>query len=347
MKSTNGKKFENFISLGFNCGVALALEKYGLRAKRMPFDWCISDWHGVEQCLYTEFADFLLMKNCRMIKRGQFKDISLNFLFPHELYAGENIENKYDEIKTKYSKDIRNFYCAISKPTCFIRAVQNIEEYRYIANMQTEIENVLKQYNEHNHVIFLIQERDAKKEKYALCRNFFVVEDYSNVQCERDNLFDGNTELLNYFLSCSDELIRLRNIQFSVGKVWNKFEKYYLRYNIICSIYECCSDNLRNYLNKNQYQEVAIWGCGNIGISMKHLMDQAEVSVLFFIDLYNTEEKCEGLPVYGKEKLPYVDLIIVSPVWDAAEIQELLDDMNVYGSRVIYLNELLERCKGE
>ena len=129
MKNTNGKKFENFISLGFNCGVACALEKYGLRAKRMPFDWCISDWHGVERCLHTEFANFLLMKNCCMEKRGQFKDISLNFLFPHELYAGENIENKYDEIKNKYSKDIRNFYCAISKPTCFIRAVQNIEEY--------------------------------------------------------------------------------------------------------------------------------------------------------------------------------------------------------------------------
>lgn len=40
------KKYENFISLGYFCSVALELQRLGLRSCSSPFDWCISEWSG-------------------------------------------------------------------------------------------------------------------------------------------------------------------------------------------------------------------------------------------------------------------------------------------------------------
>lgn len=38
--------YQNYISLGYFCGVAQDLEKLGLRNTSSPFDWCITDLGG-------------------------------------------------------------------------------------------------------------------------------------------------------------------------------------------------------------------------------------------------------------------------------------------------------------
>lgn len=345
MKNVDGKKFDNFISLGFNCGVACALEKYGLRGKRMPFDWYISDWIGVETCLKTEFDGFLQLENCDMETRGQFVDRKFNFLFPHELVAGETIQGKYIEIVNKYKKDIYNFYEYITNPTCFIRAIKNIEEYNYILKTRSKIVSIIKKYNVDNEIIFLLQDSDAKKISEQLQDCFYVVQDYSNEQCEKDNLFDINNELIGYLVEHSDEMRRTQNIEFSVKRVWKKFEKYYSRYNILNLIYECSISRLEQYLEKRHWQSVAIWGGGKIGVALKSLVDQTNATVLYFVDLYCEQEECESLRIYGKEELPYVDLIIITPIWDEHEVINLLDSMNIYGSSIICVDGLLKECK--
>lgn len=86
-------------------------------------------------------------------------------------------------------------------------------------------------------------------------------------------------------------------------------------------------------------------GGGKIGVALKSLVDQTNATVLYFVDLYCEQEECESLRIYGKEELPYVDLIIITPIWDEHEVINLLDSMNIYGSSIICVDRLLKECK--
>lgn len=50
--------FENFISLGWFCGTAASMSKYGLRSWFGPFDWYFSNFPGVLSCMENDFIDF-------------------------------------------------------------------------------------------------------------------------------------------------------------------------------------------------------------------------------------------------------------------------------------------------
>ena len=76
------KKYKHFISLGYFCSVALELERIGLRNCSSPFDWCITEWKGLEKALTTRFQNFLKYENLyhdindkRLVKKERKKNV--------------------------------------------------------------------------------------------------------------------------------------------------------------------------------------------------------------------------------------------------------------------------------
>ena len=51
--------YEHIVSLGWYCGVAASMSRYGFREMSGPFDWMFSDFEGVLHFLETSFEDFL------------------------------------------------------------------------------------------------------------------------------------------------------------------------------------------------------------------------------------------------------------------------------------------------
>jgi hypothetical protein len=78
--------YKNFISLGYFYGVAEELEKYGLRNASFPFDWIISDFEGVINCIKTEFEDFLnpTFLSQDFTDRSHYLNTKYNFYFFHD-----------------------------------------------------------------------------------------------------------------------------------------------------------------------------------------------------------------------------------------------------------------------
>jgi len=121
--------FQQFISLGFFCGIAASLSRYGLRSFSGPFDWCFSDFYGVIHFLETDFSDFLNMDNLEIVeeKPNEFKDIKYGLHYNHDVK--NNFETEYEAIRQKYLHRIEVFLKASSEGVCFVRAVQDEEEF--------------------------------------------------------------------------------------------------------------------------------------------------------------------------------------------------------------------------
>lgn len=337
------EKFENFISLGCNCGVACALERYGLRSVRSPFDWCISDWMGIEKALSTEFEKFMKLENLRLEQKGQFRDIYYNIYFPHELLAGESLENKFVEIKYKFDKDIRGFYESIKKPTCFIRAIQNKEELIYLEENFTRIEAIIKKYNSENSILFLVQEVDFSES----IRLPFVykVANYSNEDCERNIMFEHNAGLVEYLHKVSLEEHRARNLQYSVKKIWNMHDKWWYRYRIMTMFDKADSKSLQRFLTVNHVNSIVIWGAGYIGSCVHEIVNLVGVEVKYYLDAYSTSNQQNNIPVYGVEPRELdVDMIVITPEWDIDFIKEKLREIYVNEPRYMGILEFLEEC---
>lgn len=99
--------------------------------------------------------------------------------------------------------------------------------------------------------------------------------------------------------------------------------------------------SIEEYLKKNQYQKVAIYGFGSLG---KHLFGQLKASgrVEYIID-----QKVNiinfPIPFYTPTtQLPEVDIIIVTVISEFNEISELLRGR--VGSEIISLNEIIKEC---
>lgn len=335
--------FENFISLGCNCGVACALERYGLRSSRSPFDWCISDWMGIEKALATEFKGFMELENLDLEQKGQFRDIYYNIYYPHELLAGESLENKFAEIKHKFNKDILRFYESIKSTTCFIRAIQNKEELLYLEENFTRIESIIKKYNPNNSIVFLVQESDFND--LIRLPLVFKVDNYSNEDCERNIMFEHNPKLVEYLHKVSREDYRARNLQYSVKKLWNMHDKWWYRYRIMTLLDKVDSQKLQNFLKVNDVNSIAIWGGGYIGNCVHERVCLAGVEVKYYLDAYSTSNQQNNVPVYGVEpRETDVDMVVITPEWDMDFIKKKLIDIYVNVPKCVSVIEFLEEC---
>lgn len=163
------KKYKHFISLGYFCSVAQELERIGLRDCSSPFDWCISDWKGVERAISTHFENFLNYENLYQDKTEplHYKDMEYNIAFFHDFDKYKSLSEQLASVQKKYERRIERFYKDIAEPTLFVRYICDEcgrEEIDYIEENYTKIVELLKSFNSNNEIIFIANE-ETKSEK--------------------------------------------------------------------------------------------------------------------------------------------------------------------------------------
>lgn len=153
-------KYSHVISLGFFCGVALEIERQGLRDGSYPFDWCISkDWMGLEKAIMTNYKDFLSYEcmSQSISDPNNYKN-EYNVQFFHDFTKFNTLKEQLPDIKSKYRRRIDKFYTNIKEPTLFIRYINDDngkDEIEYWNNNSQHLENFLKTYNSNNKIVFI------------------------------------------------------------------------------------------------------------------------------------------------------------------------------------------------
>lgn len=326
--------FENFVSVGYYCGVAAAMSKLGIRSSSGPFDWYISSFEGVLNCLEEDFEDFLKKENIKLDENKiAFWNMKYSFYLGHEIKV--SFEKDYDSICRKYAHRINNFQEQIKRKTCFIRAIQNVQELEYILNNLPRINAVIKKSNEANEIVYIVNRNIAKKQ--SLSYPFFIVSSsYGGSSMEElRTLFDTNMELQDFFIHNFDETKRYKNLLFDLQKQNNRLE---YRYDLMDKI-----DRID--LKKIDIpQKIIIYGAGRVGKNFYHKIC-GRCKVLFFIDQNPKENSYEEVPVipYGELFSDYFNIpIIVTACYEYWEIRERLLDQ--YGElNIMSITDFFER----
>ncbi|NEG78727.1 DUF1796 family putative cysteine peptidase [Bifidobacterium avesanii] len=162
-------QFAHCISLGYFCSTAMELERYGLRDCSSPFDWCISPWTGVEQCLANGFDKLLEPSLLYQSKNepSHYKNIRYGIEFFHDFNSHRSLQEQLPDIRRKYQRRCDRFLSNICEPTLFIRYVaseprmsirsdgSSLTEMQYITCHSQEIINMIKSFNINNRLILI------------------------------------------------------------------------------------------------------------------------------------------------------------------------------------------------
>lgn len=159
------KQYENFISLGYFCSIALELEKMGLRSTSSPFDWCKSDFEGVIKAIEDKFDYFLDYDQLLQSQDDpdHYFNAAYKIWFFHDFDKYRPLNSQIENVQAKYTRRIERFYKNIKNPTLFIRYISNEEltadgksvELEYIEKHIGSIISLLKSFNENNDIIFI------------------------------------------------------------------------------------------------------------------------------------------------------------------------------------------------
>ena len=115
------KEYQNYISLGYFCGIAEDLEKIGLRSFSSPFDWILSSFPKVILALEKEFDNFLSYSNLSQSVelRDHYHDDYYDCYFFHDFDKYKSLKKQYQSVYDKYNRRISRFLSQIRKPTLF------------------------------------------------------------------------------------------------------------------------------------------------------------------------------------------------------------------------------------
>lgn len=284
--------FENFISLGWFCGTAASMSKYGLRSRSGPFDWYFSNFSGVLSCMENDFADFLDRNNLVLLddRPGEFLDTKHGFHYNHEVTTC--FEEDYGSIYEKYARRIEKFREMIKQKTCFIRAVRNNEELGYIQSNMCMIDRIVKQSNPENEIIYVVSSKEVICGKLEF--PFFIVDViYDGASWKRlRELFDKNTGLQQFCIRNFDENCRYRHMCFDLQKENRRLESKAANYELMKHIDEM---DLPERLIS---QEIIIYGAEIVG---KYLYQKIRCNcrVCCFVDQNVKEDSYDGVPIIG------------------------------------------------
>ena len=105
-------------------------------------------------------------------------------------------------------------------------------------------------------------------------------------------------------------------------KTINKYKKYY----VLAMSWMDLAENgfvLDKYFERNGFKHIAVYGGRDM---RRHLIKQlkgTEIMVDYMIDRTIYLDQFETIPVYQPDdKLPVVDAVIVTPIWDYSKIRE-------------------------
>lgn len=80
--------FDNFVSLGNECPVAVSMSKYGLRNWSGVFDWLVTgNFNIVLHLIEHNFKDFMLKESLENLpnNKNAFQDKKFGIIFIHDL----------------------------------------------------------------------------------------------------------------------------------------------------------------------------------------------------------------------------------------------------------------------
>lgn len=197
LKGEYNNMFKHIVSLGFFCSVASEMEKIGLRGASYPFDWVISDFKYVIECIENNFDDFLNYNNLVQYEneRDFYYDKKYKVHFYHDFSKYIDLNIQLDNVKNVYNRRIERFRNDIKESTLFLRYIKSTSELEYIENNYEYIIKLLKKFNPENELI-LIANNDIK----SSFLNIYKVEKDMNDSVAREFL-SKNSELRKYLLS--------------------------------------------------------------------------------------------------------------------------------------------------
>lgn len=168
----------NFITLGFDCSPASALQFMNLRKFALPFDWVVSNINSLEKCFSDNFTKYhtnlrLNINKTRVIDEYGFEyphdypidnTIEFDVIHSDELILGEdkkhpiltNYMDFYDAVNEKYNRRIKRFLDIMNDPTPIIVLC------RYKTSDVIRLKSLLKTYYNKENIWFV----NSSKESY-------------------------------------------------------------------------------------------------------------------------------------------------------------------------------------
>lgn len=203
------KRYDNCISLGWFCGTASSMSRYGLRSHSGPFDWYYSKLDSVLKVMETDFQDFMKKENLLIDSKDYrvFHDIKYGFRFNHDVQNDFEIE--YSMIYRKYMRRAEYFMASVQQPTCFIRTVRSEEEIKFIEENKDYIYKVIKRSNSNNEIIFLIL-RYMRELPNSYIWFRLNIEQYVGRTYEMRHMFDSSEDFSEY---CKKHILSDRNMK--------------------------------------------------------------------------------------------------------------------------------------
>lgn len=296
--------FDNFISLGWFCGMAASLAKSGFRNHSYPFDWCFSDFNSVLHFIDTDFSDFMVRENLKRNPSSMnvFEDIKYNLYFNHDVKSDFDVE--YPDIYEKYLRRINRFIEAEQNPSCFLRAVKDENELQYIMDNQNYIRHTIQKRNSFNEIVFLIPQWMKNKSSEKMAFPYFIL----NIEAYRGN----SRENLRGMLGSNDDVIEFLQSNIAVSDlisniIWDRESELKMETKnkmILNSRYNIAIRLLKNDLNPFLIpQNIVIYGAGNIG---KAFFDKCEgvcSNIECFIDKNPKEREYKGIPILSLDQI--------------------------------------------
>lgn len=196
-RGIGNSQYENCISLGWFCGVASSMSRYGLRNHSGPFDWYFSDLKSVLNLMETDFYDFMAKKNLYIDANNPkiFHDKKYGFLCNHDIQ--NDFEAEYEGIYQKYIRRAKKFMQDIKQPTLFIRAIRSEKEISYIEENREYIYKIIKGSNSGNEIIFLLL-NTMRKLPDSFLQFRMSIEQYPGQVFEMRTMFDSSEEFSQY-----------------------------------------------------------------------------------------------------------------------------------------------------
>lgn len=335
--------FNNFVSLGWFCGTAASMERYGLRRCSGPFDWYFSEFKGVIDIIDHDFSDFLSRDNLSEepgIHGAIFNDVKYGFSYIHDIE--NSLDADYESIHSRYMHKIDTFRECIKNSTCFIRAVRDPGEVSYIIENKEHIDRILKRHNPDNEIIYLLPGFLDKASFHASYYTLDIDRYLGDTETDLVSLFDTNSKFISFCIDNYDQLSRSHNREFYLEKKLKKADE---KINKLNSRYETLTKmDFKDFSTVSLPDKVIIYGAGNIGkLFYRRIKDRC--SVLCFIDQHSSEELYDGIPVYRISMCENIDIqavVIVTAVSDYKTIRtELLKPERNKQRMVISLDDIL------
>jgi hypothetical protein len=132
-------KYDEIISLGYDCGIARNARSLGVRYSSYPFDWLVSlNTLKVFECIMSDFNEFTKIVTQKEIGGKNYYVNKYDMIFLHH----SNLN--YEEFIDVFNKKINSFYNALNsdKKILLIRTLHGKHEHEFCAstNNQPDIE---------------------------------------------------------------------------------------------------------------------------------------------------------------------------------------------------------------